>query len=131
MTFPALRPRVSATGRTGGISRILAGAFGSGAPQPQVNYATPPSAAGAFHEGDVFYPGVENYVYESVFELPLKAWWGGGSGVNQGVPYPVNAWPVFALETPSWSQPAVTRVGYGGLQAGAFIQQPLLDNFSG
>jgi len=130
VSFPALRPRTPAYGYTGGISRIIAGAFGSGAPQPVVNVASP-SPLFAYHEGDIFRPGTENYVFEPMLELPVKAWWGGGSDVNQGTPYPVNAWPVYDLQPPVVSYPMVTRVGLGGLQAGAFVQQPLLDRFTG
>jgi|ERR1700674_4526255 len=131
MSFPALRPRIAAYGHTGGLARIIAGAFGSGAPQPVVNYATGVPPIYAYHEGDIFRPGVENYVFEPMHELPIKSWWGGGSDVNQGTPYPVNAWPVYAAEIPARSYAMTTRVGYGGLQAGAFVQQPLLDRFSG
>jgi hypothetical protein len=130
MTFPALRPRIPAYGHTGGISRIIAGVFGSGTPQPQVGAASP-NPVYAYHEGDIFRPGTENFVFESLLELPLTAWWGAGSGIRQGTPYPVNAWPVFASEIPTVSRPTVTRAGLGGLQAGAFVQQPLLDRFSG
>lgn len=132
MTFPSLRKRTSATGSAhpqsgeGGISRILAGAFGIGGPVPTlvIGLATP--SVGAFHEGDLFTPGTGNYVYEPAFELPLKGIVGQG-GTNQGVQYPDSRWPVFAAAAPIVSYPLGTQVGYGGLQAGALVQQPLLD----
>lgn len=134
MTFPSLRPRVSAHSGTGGISRILAGVFGAGGPTPYNQLDVDPRSVApmlyAYHEGDVFTPGAENFVFEPMQELPLKGWWGAGSDANQGTPYPVNAWPVFASVAPNWSLPTVTRDGYGGLQAGAFVQQPLLDQES-
>ena len=132
MTFPALRPRISPHDRpsTGALSRIIAGAFGTGAPVPQVIMGQPSRLVAAYHQGDTFLPGAEGFVFESTLELPVKAWYGAGSDVNQGTPYPANAWPVFAGAAPIVSLPTVTRVGYGGLQAGAFVQQPLLDQFS-
>jgi len=130
MTFPALRPRLSAHDRvTGAMSRIIAGAFGTGAPVPQVVLYQGYNITARYHQGDTFLPGAEGFVYEPTQELPIKAWWGGGSGVNQGTPYRANAWPVFGAP-PVVSYPTVTRVGLGGLQAGAFVQQPLLDQFS-
>lgn len=130
MTFPSLRPKLSATQGTGGIRRILAGAFGFGAPVPtQVDGLDTPDVA-AYHEGDVFLPGAENYVYEPLHELPLKGLLGQGSDVNQGTHYPDARWPVFAASAPLVSFPLATTQGLGGLQAGAFVQQPLLDGDS-
>ncbi len=134
MSFPSLRPRVPGYNHTGGISRIIAGTFGSGAPSMYNQVDVDPRSVApviyAYHRGDVFEPGAEGFVFEPLQELPLKSWWGGGSDANQGTPYPVNAWPVFASAIPIVSIPAVTRQGYGGLQAGAFVQQPLLDSES-
>ena len=132
MSFPALRPRLSAHDKpqTGAMSRIIAGAFGTGAPVPQVIMYQRDNIYASYHQGDTFLPGAEGFVFEPSQELPLKGWWGAGSGANQGTPYPVNAWPVFASAIPIVSRPTVTREGYGGLQAGSFVQQPLLDDFS-
>ncbi len=134
MSFPALRPRIPAYGHTGGISRIIAGVFGTGGPIPYNQVDVDPRSVApalyAYHQGDHFEPGSEAFVFEPLQELPLKSWWGGGSDVNQGTPYPVNAWPVFASAAPIQSTPTFTREGYGGLQAGAFVQQPLLDGES-
>jgi hypothetical protein len=132
MSFPALRPRVSGYGpTTGAIARIFAGAFGSGSPQKVVPGAQAAAPIYAYHEGDIFRPGSENFVFESLLESPVTAWFGAGSGIRQGTPYPGNAWPVYAAEVPMIAHPIVTRAGLGGLQAGAFVQQPLLDNFTG
>jgi hypothetical protein len=132
MTFPSLRKRTSAHGNpntTGGIMRILAGAFGTGAPVPQVVVPTLAPSLYAYHQGDVFLPGAESQVFEPNFELPLKGIFGQGSDVNQGTHYPDARWPVFAA-VPLVSSPLATQVGLGGLQAGAFVQQPLLDPWS-
>ena len=127
MSFPALRPKLSAHDRvTGAMSRIIAGAFGDGAPVPQVVLNQPNNIVARFHQGDTFLPGAEGFVYEPTHELPIKAIWGGGSGTRQGVPYPMGAWPVFGAPQ-VYSEPTVTRQGYGGLQAGAFVQQPLIE----
>jgi hypothetical protein len=127
MTFAALRERKSATKGTGGISRILAGAFGFGSPVPTVVEGINTPDVAAFHQGDVFLPGAESYVFEPLHELPLKGLLGQGSDTRQGTHYPDARWPVFAAVAPLISFPLATTAGYGGLQAGAFIQQPLLD----
>ena len=106
--------------------RILAGAFGLGAPNPVVVVGLVTPSVGVFHEGDVFFPGTGNYVYEPMFELPFKGIVGQG-GIFQGVKYPDGRWPTFAAIAPVVSYPLGTTAGYGGLQAGAFVQQPLLD----
>ena len=126
MSHVATRPRILTTG---GISRVIAGAFGVGGPLPD---AVDPRAAApiyAYHEGDVFYPGAGNFVFESLHELPVSQLEGGG-GINMGTSYRMNAWPVYAGTPPLIMNNTVTKVGLGGLQAGAFIQQPLLDEFS-
>ena len=112
--------------------RILQGAFGIGSPvynsSAQVDPRTQAPALYAFHEGELFTPGTGNFVYETNFELPVKTLRGGG-GANQGTPYPINRWPV-GFVPQVWSNPTVMIYGLGGLQAGAFVQQPLLDDES-
>lgn len=134
--FPSLRPRISANGpagpvTAGGISRILAGAFGVGNPiDTSSNQVNPNSIAPSlysYHEGEVFTPGTQNFVFETNFELPVKTLLGGDGA--QGTNYPINAWPV-GFVPQVWSNPTVTRQGLGGLQAGTFVQQPLLDDQS-
>lgn len=127
MSFPILRPRHSGPTFTGALSRILSGAMGVGAPVP--NGVDPRSVPGLyqFHEGDLFEPGAENYVFEPQNELPVKGIWGAGSGVNQGTFYPAGAWPVF--QPPQvWVDLALPTAGLGGLQAGSFALQPLIDD---
>ena len=132
MTFPFLRKRTPANGSahpqsgTGGINRILTGAFGVGAPVPSVVYGLTTPQTGFYHEGDLFNPGTGNYVFEPAHELPMKGIVGQG-GTHQGVKYPDGRWPVFAASAPIVSYPLATQAGYGGLQAGAIVQQPLLD----
>lgn len=129
MTFPTLRQRMPASGNpsTGGIRRILAGAFGTGAPVPQIILGQQADPVAFYHQGDIFLPGAESYVFEPAHELPIKGILGQGSDVNQGTHYPDARWPVFAAAAPLVTYPLATQVGYGGLQAGAFVQQPLLD----
>jgi len=129
-TFPTLRKRQPASGNpdtVGGIRRILAGAFGTGAPVPQIVTGLRSDPVAAYHQGDIFLPGAESYVFEPLQELPIKGILGQGSDVNQGTHYPDARWPVFAASAPLVTRPLATQVGYGGLQAGAFVQQPLLD----
>lgn len=128
MSFSVLRKRQAASGPvgTGGLRRILAGAFGVGHPTPSVVVGLNTPSMGFFHEGDLFDPGTGNYVFEPAFELPLKGIVGQG-GTNQGTKYPDNRWPVFAAVAPVVSYPLATTQGYGGLQAGTIVQQSLLD----
>jgi hypothetical protein len=129
-TFPTLRPRQPASGNpaaVGGIARILAGAFGSGAPVPYVILGQQADPVAFYHKGDIFEPGAEAFVFEPAHELPIQGILGQGSDVNQGTHYPDARWPVFAADIPLVTYPLGTQVGYGGLQAGAFVQQPLLD----
>jgi hypothetical protein len=106
--------------------RILAGAFGTGAPVPQIVLGQQADPVAFYHQGDVFLPGAESYVFESAFELPIKGIRGQG-GVRQGSHYPDARWPVFAATAPVIANVLATQVGYGGLQSGAIILQPLLD----
>lgn len=106
--------------------RILAGAFGSGAPVPQIILGQQADPVASFHQGDVFLPGAESFVFEPKHELPIKGILGQGGG-NQGTHYTDARWPVFAAAAPLVTYPLATQVGLGGLQAGAFVQQPLLD----
>lgn len=129
-TFPTLRERKPASGNpetSGGIRRILAGAFGTGAPVPQVVLGQQADPVAMYHEGDIFLPGAESYVFEPTHELPIKGIIGQGSDANQGTHYPDARWPTFPASAPLVTRPLATTVGYGGLQAGAFVQQPLLD----
>jgi hypothetical protein len=132
MTFPSLRPRTPADGSahpvtgSGGINRILAGAFGVGGPVPTIVVGLNTPNTGYFHQGDVFTAGAESYVFEPAFELPLKGIVGQG-GAFQGTQYPDGRWPAFAAAPPIVSLPLATTQGYGGLQAGSLVQQPLLD----
>lgn len=133
-TFPTQRKRLPASGNpdaVGGIRRILAGAFGTGAPVPQIILGQQAAPIYAYHEGDIFLPGAESYVFEPMQELPIKGILGQGSDANQGTHYPDARWPVFAASAPLVTRPLATTQGYGGLQAGAFVQQPLLDPESG
>ncbi len=128
-TFPTLRQRQPGSGNpdtSGGMRRILAGAFGTGAPVPQVVLGQQADPVAMYHQGDTFLPGAEGFVFEPTHELPIKGIVGQG-GVNQGTHYPDARWPVFAAAAPLVTRPLATTVGYGGLQAGAFVQQPLLD----
>lgn len=133
MTFPTQRARVPASGNpntSGGMRQILAGAFGTGAPVPQVVLGTQADPVATYHQGDTFLPGAEGFVFEPTHELPIKGIVGQG-GVRQGTHYPDARWPLFPAAAPLRTSPLGTTVGYGGLQAGAFVMQPLLDPGSG
>jgi len=129
-SFAALRDRISGTRKsntTGANSAIQAGVFGGRTVLVSGVDPTSVSDYVQYHAGDEFHPGSARFVLESTLELPVKAIWGGGSGANQGLLYPVNRWPVW--QPPQvWVNLAVPTAGYGGLQAGAFVQQPLIDD---
>ena len=119
--------RIHKNQSTGGISRILSGVFGIGRPRDNASDEVNAGAVRGpyfYREGDSFTPGAQNYVFESALELPVVTRRGGST--NQGTDYPVTAWPV--LQVPQVFAPFNnTTAGYGGLQAGQFIQQPLTD----
>ena len=83
----------------------------------------------AFHEGELMLPGSPSFVFEPTFELPIKGWWGAGSGVNQGFAITGNMGnqPYNPQQPPQiYSYQGVKTSGIGGLQAGGVAFQPLL-----
>lgn len=108
---------------SGALSRIMHGVFGV-SNDPRMNLSaevTPyPGKQGLYHyhEGDLFTPGAENYVFEYPFEYPLQTIWGhaflrGANSFNPQQPPQI------------YSQANVRLNGLGGLQAGQFAFQPL------
>jgi hypothetical protein len=98
------------------------------------------------HEGYLFTPGAENYVFEWPFEFPVMSPWGGGGGAQgqyvDGIPFtslqhatmghfmgnPVND-AFNPLQPPQvFSNPTTVTNGLGGLQAGGLASYPLLDD---
>lgn len=76
-----------------------------------------------FHEGDVFFPGAPSFVYETPTErTPINTIWGNGGLLvhSQHVTMPYQNPQVL-------NYPRVFTSGLGGLQAGEFYMQPLLD----
>ncbi len=120
--FSFLRKRVPQT-VTGGNTRIAAGEFGEGSPTAYAFMDVNPLAVAhiyRYHEGDLFTPGAQNFVFEPNFELPLQTVWGRGFIRNPNT--------FKALQPPQvWAHPTVTTDGLGGLQAGQIESQPLLD----
>lgn len=121
-TNPKLRTRVPSEIVSGGNSRINAGVFGVGSP-----YSGSEAVAGAgdfdgiysYHEGDLFTPGAQNWVFELNFELPLVTIWGKAFLRTPNTFNP--------LQNPQvYSQPNVMNNGIGGLQAGQIELEPLL-----
>ncbi len=147
MSFPALRKRVAsqpvvsadlsaAHGTTGvrlqpqlpqgkpsgGLSRIIAGLFGV-QNSPAANLSSEVAVPGKkgfyhYHEGDLFTPGAENYVFEPTRELPLQTLWGDAFLRKPNT---------FAIVQPPqvYSNPTVTYAGIGGLIAGQMVFTPL------
>lgn len=120
--FSFLRKRTPQT-VSGGNTRIAGGVFGDGKPTAYAWTDVNPANVAhiyRYHEGDLFTPGAQNFVFEPNFELPLQAVWGFGFIRNPN--------PFKPTQPPQvWSHPTVTSVGLGGLQAGQFDFQPLID----
>jgi hypothetical protein len=75
----------------------------------------------AYHQGDLFFPGTGNYVFDYPWELPMNTIWGHGflTTVNKFNPY----------QPPQlYSQANVLLNGIGGLVAGSMALQPLESN---
>lgn len=147
MSFPSLRKRVSSEPvvtadlsaphgsvgvqpanyppernvKSGALSRIMNGLFGTANSPSQTSSAEVNPNANAlyqYHEGDVFTPGTQNYVFEYPFEFPLQTIWGHGF-----LRTPNTFSPRQPSQVPS---PANVMInGIGGLQAGQIATQPL------
>lgn len=122
--FSFLRKRTPSQPITGGNVRIAQGDFGNGMPTAYAFVDVNPfaNAAGlySYHEGDLFTPGAQNFVFEPNFETPLQTVWGRGFIRNPNTFKP--------LQPPQvWAHPHVTTDGLGGLQAGTIELQPLLE----
>lgn len=123
MTFPSLRKRIPAQPVVSGAQvRILTGEFGNGSPFAGVAQVDPraSSAIYNYHEGDVFLPGTGNYVFESIYELPLVTIWGNAFLRRPNTFNPLQGPQVFAQST-------LTPNGIGGVVPGDMELQGLLN----
>jgi len=121
-TLPSLRPRVASEQISGANIRILMGEFGVGSPVGNMSaYVNPDGYPGLYfyHEGDLFTPGAQNWVFEPTTELPVVTIWG-----NAFLRRPNTFNPVQPPQV--WSGPNVQNSGIGGLQAGTIELEPLL-----
>lgn len=117
-----LAPQLPQGPASGAISRIFGGLFG-GTPNPAANLSAEvavPNNKGfyLYHEGDLFTPGAQNYVFEPTRELPMQTLWGGAF---------IRRPNTFSVRQPQqpYSNPTITYVGVGGLVAGQIAFQPL------
>jgi hypothetical protein len=122
MSFWQTRKRAPSETVTGAQIRIVQGAFGSGSPTPGLVEVDPRASAGIYnyHEGDVFLPGTGNWVFESIFELPLITLWGMAFLRKPNTFNPIQPPQV-------WAQPNVVNNGIGGLQAGTVDLEGLIN----
>lgn len=117
-----LAPQLPQGPASGGLSRILRGAFGVGN-LPSANLsaevAVPLTSPYRYYEADLFTPGTQNWAFEYPFEYPLQTLWG-----NAFLRTP----NTFSVRQPkqSYQNPYITQVGIGGLVAGQLASQPLL-----
>lgn len=106
---------------TGANSRIFAGLFGTA--NPRTNSSAEVAVPGRkalyhYHEGDLFTPGTENYVFDYPFEFPLQTIWG------RAFMRKPNTFDPF--QPPQVQSNANILInGIGGLVAGQFAMQPL------
>jgi len=120
--LPALPQPSGRESATGGFARIMRGLFGAAQPvQSSASFQVVTPGKGSFykyHQGDLFTPGTENYVFDYPNELPLLTIWGRSflRKPNTFLPY---------QPPQSYSQANVVISGIGGLQAGQFISQGL------
>lgn len=110
--------------RTGALSRIMAGLFGL--PYPKDNASAQVVARSKaqfyeYHQGDLFTPGTQNYVFEPNFENPLQTVWGRGF---------LRTPNTFGTAQPPqvYVNPAIQLNGIGGVQAGQFVFHPIESN---
>ena len=108
--------------QTGGLSRIASGLFGSSNPasfSSSMEVVTPgPKALYHYHEGDLFTPGTQNYVFDYPFEFPLQTIWGNAFLRRPNVFNPLQPRQI-------QSDPNIVTNGIGGLVAGQIATQPL------
>ena len=107
--------------QSGGMNRILAGLFGVS--NPRTNSSAQVAVPGKkalyhYHEGDLFTPGTENYVFDYPFEFPLQTIWGIAFLRRPNVFNPLQPNQVY-------SNPNVVINGIGGLIAGQLVTQPI------
>lgn len=123
-SFPALRkrqPSEPVDTLAGGNIEIRHGSFGSGSPESPYAFVNPYAAASiySYHEGDIFLPGAQNFVFEPNFELPIVAIWGNAFLRTPNTFKPLQPPQIYA-------NPTVRHNGIGGLQAGTVELEPLL-----
>lgn len=121
-SHPKTRERIPSETVSGANVRIRLGLFGTGTP---ISGSEAVGGAGNFegiysyHEGDLFTPGAQNWVFEPNFELPLVTIWGKAFLRTPNTFDP--------LQNPQvMSYPNVVNNGIGGLQAGQVELEPLL-----
>lgn len=119
LSFLRKRLNPHAPNATGAISRIHHGVFGAGA--PQLPFVEGNGAPFRYHEGDLFTPGAQNYVFESLFEDPILCIWGNGYLVPSMRFDP-------RQNPPQVFQPNIVKNGMGGLFAGQINTQPLSED---
>jgi hypothetical protein len=127
MSWFGKKPTTRQLPATGAIVRINRGLFGVGS--PQLPYPQGNGTFYHFHEGDLFTPGSQNFVFESPLELPLQSIWGGG-GAAQGFLIEGSGNGFFnPYQSPQiYSEQRVFTNGLGGLQAGELEFYPLILN---
>jgi hypothetical protein len=122
--FHLLRKRTPSAPVIGANLRIRAGEFGEGSVTAYDLFGVDARCGCGglynYHQGNVFFPGTGNFVFEPNFELPLQTVWGFGFIRNPNT---------FKVQQPPqvWSQPHVQTNGIGGLQAGEIEFQPLIE----
>jgi len=122
MSFWTTRKRVPSEPQlTGASIRIAMGDFGDGSPAFAVTEVDPRSRSiYHYHQGDLFAPGSQNWVFEPVFELPINTLWGMGFLRRANTFNPIQPPQVYA-------QPTLFPNGIGGVVPGEIEFQGLIN----
>ncbi len=130
MSHFLLRPRIQpqALQVSNGAAQILQGIFGVGGPTAyafaDVSLASNMSPVALYHEGDLFTPGAQNFVFESVFEFYPRDLKGNGFYRRANTFSPRQSAQAFTLAN-------TVKSGLGGLQAGQFHMTQLSETEGG
>ena len=123
---PAPNPTLKVS-RAGALSRIMDGIFGIATPASQLSSQVSGDKGEIgkwtqslyhFHEGDLFTPGTQNFVFDYPFEFPMMTIWGHGFLRQPNTFNPLQPQQLM-------SHANVVINGIGGLVAGQMAFQPL------
>lgn len=122
MSFWGTRKRIASQDVVSGANiRIAMGEWGTGSPLAALTEVDPNShSIYRYHQGDLFAPGSQNWVFEPIFELPLQTIWGIAFLRTPNTFNPIQPPQVYAQQT-------LSPNGIGGVVAGEYELTNLLN----